>query len=189
MGQSSSAPLRIDSDPTFSPSLWLTRPRCCLIPFPLLFLRQLSSTGGNFQEVDPLWSCCQTPGRVGQGVCVCSNADSRARAHTLVCIRWLTESAGGIPVMTRQPSHPGRSDSRGGSAEWLQDWAACLMKGRRPGGHCCELMKYTSPLLRGGASAWECQGQIEMHACAVFCLCRSLSSSLPLCLFIGQRCA
>lgn len=101
---------------------------------------------GNFQVVDPLWSCCQTPGGVGQDVCVCANADYL----TLVCIRWLTESAGGIPVMTPQPSHPGQSDSGDGSAEWFRDWAARLMKGSRPGGHRCELMKYTSPLLRGG---------------------------------------
>lgn len=47
---------------------------------------------------------------------------------------------------------------------------------------------YITSAARGG-SVWECPGQIEMHACAVFCLCRTVGSSLPLCLFISHRCA
>lgn len=151
---------------------------------------------GNFQEVDPLWSCCQTPGRVGQDVCVCANADF----HTLVCIWWLTESAGGIPVMTPQTSHPGWSDSGGGSAEWFWDWAACQMKGSRPGGHGCELMKYTSPVLRGGLrlraprADWDacmrCVLPLQMSQVAspsVYLLATGVQRALPSFLFSKQR--
>lgn len=102
----SSVPLCTESDLTFSPSLWITHPCCCLIPFPLLFLLQLYSTRGTSRKWIHSDHAAKHLADLGR-ICVFANADSR----TLVCIRELTESAGGIPVMTLQPSHPGRSDS------------------------------------------------------------------------------